>query len=115
MALFSPLDDAQALFGRRGDVHAIQLVLAPDADAARIERDVAGRLPPELRVRKPAARSELSRETMRTAELGLFFASSLALEVAVIIILNTFMMNVGERRRQLAILRTIGAHARTKS
>jgi putative ABC transport system permease protein len=112
VALFSRLADAQALFGRRGEVHAVQLVLTEQANPAQVQREVASRLPDDLRVRKPAARSELPRETMRAAELGLFFASALAIEVAMIIILNTFMMNVSERRRQLAVLRTIGATRR---
>ena len=62
-------------------------------------------------VRSPAARSQLSKETLLNAEQGLNFACALTVVLAVFIILNTFLMNVGERRRQLAILRAIEATA----
>ena len=44
-------------------------------------------------------------------EQGLLLASYFAVALAIFIILNTFLMNVSERRRQLAILRAVGRHA----
>lgn len=70
---------------------------------------MTGVLPTGLTVRRPAARTRLARETLVNAEHGLGFGSALTLVLAAFIILNTFLMNVGERRRQLAILRAIGA------
>lgn len=63
----------------------------------------------ELAVRPPAARTQLAEETQLTTEMGLRMATALSLVVAVFIILNTFLINVSERRRQLGIMRAIGA------
>ena len=58
------------------------------------------------------ARSQLAKETVQDAEKGLNFAYALMIVLAVFTIFNTFLMNVGERRRQLAVLRAIGATRR---
>lgn len=110
--LFAELHDAQELFGRTGEIDALQIVFSEHADPAEFKRELAARLPPNLRLRNPLARTELSMEEIRATETGLFFASALTLELAVVVILNTFFMNVTERRRQLAMLRMIGATRR---
>ena len=79
------------------------------AQSEKLLESVAASLPPELLARKPAARSQLSEEAVQTPQQGLGLASALSIMVAVFIILNTFLMNVSERRRQFAILRAIGA------
>ena len=66
-------------------------------------------LPTGLIVRAPVAPAQLAEETLRATEQGLDFACALSLAMAVFIILNTFLMNVSERRRQLAIMRAVGA------
>jgi putative ABC transport system permease protein len=50
----------------------------------------------------------MAQQTIEQAEQGLKFAYALILSLAAIMIFNTFLMNVSERRRQLAILRAIG-------
>ena len=79
VALFSRLSDAQALFGRRGEVHAVQLVLSEQAGsgpgAALRAAAAACRA---AHACTPAAIGTLAEKTMRAAELGLFFASALA-------------------------------------
>ena len=104
-----PLAAAQSLFGSPNSITLLSLVLAGSADEAAVRAEVARRLPAGLAVRSPAARSQLAKETLLNAEQGLNFACALTVVLAVFIILNTFLMNVGERRRQLAILRAIGA------
>jgi putative ABC transport system permease protein len=44
-----------------------------------------------------------------STEQGLTLTTAFTLLLSAFIILNTFLMNVGERRRQLAITRAIGA------
>ena len=46
---------------------------------------------------------------MLSTEQGLTLTTAFTLLLSAFIILNTFLMNVGERRRQLAITRAIGA------
>ena len=58
------------------------------------------------------ARSQRSKETIQKVQKGLDFAYVMILSLAFFTILNTLLMNVGERRRQLAVLRAIGATRR---
>ena len=78
----------------------------------RVAAEIAKLLPTGLSVRSPMARSQLAKETVQDAEKGLDFAYALMIVLAVFTIFNTFLMNVGERRRQLAVLRAIGATRR---
>ncbi len=85
---------------QRLDQLVAQLNQSLPADSARYSR---------LLVQRPADRSPYVDETLRAAETGLNLAAALSLLVAFFIIFNTFMMNVSERRRQLAIMRALGA------
>ncbi|MCR4414233.1 MAG: FtsX-like permease family protein [Thermoguttaceae bacterium] len=111
-AVFLPLPVAQEWSNLRGRVNTIGLVLDERADEQAVAREVTGRLPEGLTVRTPAARSRVPRSSLRMAEHGLNFGSALVVVLGVFIILNTLLMNLSERRRQLAILRAIGATRR---
>ncbi|MBN2578368.1 MAG: ABC transporter permease [Pirellulales bacterium] len=108
--VFVPLADAQAIVGRKllGKVNLVSIVLDRGAQENAVRRAIEACLPADLTVITPATRSPLARETLQSAEHGLQFALWLSILLAIIMILNTFLMNVGERRRQLAILRAIG-------
>ena len=69
---------------------------------------VARRLPPGLSVRSPATRGELAQHSLFGAEQGLSALSAVSIVAGGFVILNSFLMSLGERRRQLAILRAIG-------
>ncbi|NLX97622.1 MAG: ABC transporter permease [Rhodopirellula sp.] len=109
---FMRLDVAQYLFDAEGELDAIQVVVEPNADNDTVRDAIAGRLPLGLEVRRPAARSQLVEETLRSSNQGLRMATAFTLLLAAFIILNTFLMNVGERRQQLAVLRAVGATRR---
>ena len=70
--------------------------------------DIA-KLPDRLEIRLPTARSQLTEEITKAPESGLRLAIAFSLIISAFIIYNTFQMNVGERRRQLGILRSMGA------
>lgn len=106
---YMPLEELQGLFGLEGQISSLQIVLDPGADREAMQRVIAQQLPTGLSVRPPATESAVARETMKATEQGLRLASSFSFLLAAFIILNTFLMNVGERRRQLAVLRAIGA------
>jgi putative ABC transport system permease protein len=112
--LIVPLLRAQQLFALPGHVNGIRLVLAEGADASRV-REVAARLLPDgFSVQPPGARAALGAETLSAAEGALRALGWVALATAAIVVLNTFLLGAGERRRQLAVLRTLGAtRART--
>jgi putative ABC transport system permease protein len=62
-----------------------------------------------VHVHRPTASTQLMQETLLSTEQGLTLTTYFSLLMAAFIILNTFLMNVSERRRQLSILRAIGA------
>lgn len=103
------LEKAQEMFRLGGQVDSLQLVLAADADEKTVEHRVSQLLPPGVVVRPPDANSRLVRDRMLSAQVGLNVGCAYTLLAAAFIILNTFVMNVTERRRQLGILRAVGA------
>ena len=104
-----PLPVAQRLFFQQGKISLTSLVLKDDAELSTVLGDLSQRLPAALLARKPPVRSDLAEQTLQSINEGLTFAYALMIVLAVFLILNTFLMNVSERRRQLAILRAIGA------
>ncbi len=110
--LYMSLGLAQSRFKMRGTIDSVQLVVEDGADVDATQAIVAATLPVGLSVRQPNQRSQLAEETMMATEQGLQLATAFALVIAAFIIFNTFQMAVGERRRQLGILRAIGATKR---
>jgi len=107
--VYMSVESAQRLFDAEGQIDTIQIVTADDANLARIKQDLAIILPQGLVVRSPAMRTAQADETLLSTEQGLRLATFFSWLLALLIVLNTFQMNVVERRRQLAILRAIGA------
>jgi len=105
---FVTLRTAQQIFGKPRSINTTSLVLDDSADPAAVQAEIARMLPTGLTVRPPLARAHMGKETLQNLDQGLSFAYTLTLVLATIVILNTFLMNVGERRRQLAILRALG-------
>ncbi len=117
---FMPIDRAQTYFyprGRTKRYDKIQIVTASDEGTIeKTKAAIAAKLPkpadegdPLLSVTRPTSGSNLMEETLKSSEIGLELASLFSLLLASFIILNTLLMNVGERRRHLAIMRAIGA------
>lgn len=110
--VFMPIRSAQSRFKLKGQLTSIQIVLDKSADEKEVLAALEPRLPPGVSVHRPATRSSQADEMMLSTQQGLDLARAFSLVVAMFIIMNTFLMNVGERRRQLAILRAIGATRR---
>jgi putative ABC transport system permease protein len=70
---------------------------------------VAAVLPEGLQAHRPAANTQLMRQTLLSTEQGLSLTTRFSLLMAFFIIINTFFMNITERRRHLSIMRAIGA------
>jgi putative ABC transport system permease protein len=107
--LLARVDQLQSSFRAAGQVDALHLFLARGASSKDVQAEVAKILPDQLTVQVPSARSGLAEETLTLTEVSLNMASSLSFTTAVFIALSVFLMNVGERRKQLSILRAIGA------
>jgi putative ABC transport system permease protein len=92
-----------------GKLDAVQIVLTQDKKPSEMISVIAKQLPEGVKVREPSLRSQISGESTVAMQQGLRLATASALLIAAFIIYNTFQMNVGERRRQLGILRSMGA------
>lgn len=103
-----PLAEAQRLFGLPGKVNSVRLELKEDASVAAVQQEIGERLPPGLRVQAPAERAALGSEGISPVNHTLDNLSVMSLVGGGFVILNSFLMNLGERRRQLAILRALG-------
>jgi putative ABC transport system permease protein len=110
--IFLPLETAQYMYTGPDNVTTVSVVLQDAADEKGVAAAIAAVLPVGLAVDSPTARSQLSKETIQDVENGLVFAYLLMIALALFTIFNTFLMNVGERRKQLAVLRAIGATRR---
>ncbi|MGO9110304.1 MAG: ABC transporter permease [Thermoguttaceae bacterium] len=111
-AMFVPLHFAQRYLGDMGKINDIDIVLADSADESAVAQRIREILPPGLDVHPPASASQLAKGTTTEVEWGLSFASMFAVVLAFIIIANTFLMKISERRPQIAILRAVGATRR---
>ncbi len=109
------LDTAQRLFDREGLFDAIDIKLEPGADADAVQAAVAEGLPADAEVVTGAAVAQEGSDQI--GELASIFGNILlgfagvALFVSAFYIYNTFSIILGQRIRELALLRAIGATA----
>ena len=107
------LADWQALCKARGKIDSLQIILHKSADKNKELAQLAALLPaqPKLQLRSTNENQSTS-ATFTAFQYGLEATRSLALVVAALLIINTFQMNVTERRGQIAIFRLLGATRR---
>ncbi len=110
------LPTAQRLFGESGRFDAIDILAAPGADKAGVEHAIARTLPPGVEV---VTGQTVANEQADTINQALSFFSTALLVFAFIslfvggfTIFNTFSIIVGQRTRELALLRIVGASRR---
>ena len=106
-----PIDTAQSHFNSRyipkDSIDRIQIVTEGEPEEV-LPRIAAIPLPENLQVHQPGASTQLMKETLLSSEQGLTLTTIFMLLMAAFIILNTFAMNISERRRHLSIMRAIG-------
>ena len=107
---------AQAILGSVGKFDQINIVSAPGADKATVQRAIARVLPRGVEV--VTGQTVINEQTTAVSQaLGIFNTALLvfgfiALFVGGFTILNTFSITVGQRTRELALLRIVGASRR---
>lgn len=106
--LMAPTRTIQKWTRSTNKLDVVQLMLKDEKQVEEIQALIAEKLPQGVYVREPPMRSELANESTVAIQRGLLIATIFSLVMAGFIIFNTFQMNVGERRRQLGILRAIG-------
>ncbi len=110
------LPTARALFNTHGEDDTINVLATPGADTVRLQRAIAKVLPPGVQV---VSGHTVAGELSSAVSNALSFLSTALLVFALIslfvgafTIFNTFSITVGQRTRELALLRMIGASRR---
>ena len=110
------LPTAQVLFNRTGQYDAIDVLATSGADKATVQRDIAKVLPPGVEV--VTGQTVANEQTTSINQALSFFSTALlvfafiSLFVGGFTIFNTFSILVGQRTRELALLRIVGASRR---
>jgi len=107
--IYMPLNAAQYFFNNADKVDSALIVTDPDKDVAAVQAEISKVLPEGLRVEPPATHSAMAEETSMSTDQGMRMAKGFSLLVAILIIANTFLINVTQRRKQMGIMRAIGA------
>lgn len=106
---FFTLADGAALGKSPRKVTSIQISLEPEAESDDVADEIRPLLPEPLILVKAASAAEMARPTEEIINIGLNVAAALSIVAAIFIVVNTFQISVAERRRQLALLRIVGA------
>ncbi len=111
------LPTAQSLFNLVGQYDAIDVLTKPGADKASVQRGIAKVLPPGVEVVTGQTVANEQTNNINQAFLGFFSTALLvfafiSLFVGGFTIFNTFSILVGQRTRELALLRIVGASRR---
>jgi putative ABC transport system permease protein len=107
------LPTAQSLLGHVGQFDNINVVTAPGSDKRTVQRAIAAALPAGVEV--VTAQTVVNEQTSTISNaLGFFNVALLvfafiALFVGAFTIVNTFSITVGQRTKELALLRIVGA------
>ena len=110
------LPTAQAIALQTGKLDAINVVTAPGASKAAVQRAIARALPPGAEV--VTGQTVADENTSSVNQALSFFSTALlvfafiSLFVGAFTIYNTFSIIVGQRTRELALLRIVGASRR---
>jgi putative ABC transport system permease protein len=107
---FAMLDiaSAQEVFNRIGKLDRIDL-LVPDDQRADISSYLQTLVPPGIAIQEPGARNEQATKMVDAFDLNLTALAFIALFVAMFIIYNTMLTSMLRRRRELGIMRAVGA------
>jgi putative ABC transport system permease protein len=107
---------AQAVLGEVGQFDDINVVAAPGANKVVVQHDIAQALPHGVEV--VTGQTVVNEQTSTIDQALSFFSTALlvfafiSLFVGAFTILNTFSIIVGQRTRELALLRIVGASRR---
>ena len=110
------LDTALVHFGADGRVDAIDISVVDGADVAAVQQAIADILPPQTEV---VTGEQVAQETaddvnqfVNVFGTGLLIFAFITAFVSAFIINNVFQITIGQRLRELALLRAVGASAR---
>jgi putative ABC transport system permease protein len=103
------IDGARVMFGREGKVDRIDIVPADGEDETALAARIQSAIGSGYRVEQKDSQSASLTRMVEGYQGILSFLSTLALLVGMCLVANTVTLAVAERRREIAILRALGA------
>lgn len=100
---------AQVAFDKLGRLDRVDLLLAQGASPDQVASLIRRQLPPEVTVERPEARNAQVEQMLSSFQLNLSVLSLIALFVGMFLVYNTMSVSVVRQRRQIGILRALGA------
>ncbi len=110
--VYVTLPAAQEILGLPGQITTIDILLRSQVDKAAVEQDLLNALGSSFKIGAVEVGNELS-AALDLGEKMMWLFGIMALAMAAFIIYNTFRTVVAERRRDLGMLRAIGASRKT--
>lgn len=100
---------AQELFGRRGRITQVDVVLREGADPATVAARLQAALGAGVRVQTPEQRRQDASGLLAAFRLNLTALSLISVFVGVFLVLTTVQASLVRRRREFGLLRSLGA------
>lgn len=107
--VFMDIDAARVSFGKDGRTDRLDVLAKKGADPEALARAVAAAVGPGLRIERPSDQTEAFRKMIAGYQQVLTGLARLALIVAIFLVGNTMAVAVAERRKEIGVLRAIGA------
>jgi putative ABC transport system permease protein len=107
------IDGARVSFGKVGKVDRIDIVPEPNADVEAVMKELRSRLGTGITVERPETQSESTERMIESYQTMINFFGSLALLVGLFMVFNSVGISVAERKREIGILRALGASRRS--
>jgi putative ABC transport system permease protein len=103
------IDGARVMFGKEGKVDRIDIVPAPGVDEAELAARIQAAVGSGLRVERKENQVRALSRMVEGYQGILAFFSLLALLIGMFLVANTVAVSVADRRREIAVLRALGA------
>ena len=110
--VYVPLATAQEILHMPGLISAVDILLDAGVDKAVVETDLISTLGSQFKIGAVMVGTELT-AALELGESMMWLMGIMALAMAAFIIFNTFRTVVAERRRDMGMLRAVGASKRT--
>ncbi len=110
--VYVPLATAQEILHMPGLISAVDILLDAGVDKAAVETDLIRTLGSQFKIGAVMVGTELT-AALELGESMMWLMGIMALAMAAFIIFNTFRTVVAERRRDMGMLRAVGASKRT--
>ncbi|MBS2011818.1 MAG: ABC transporter permease [Deltaproteobacteria bacterium] len=107
--VFMDIDAARVSFGKEGRTDRLDVLAKKGADVDALSKAVSAAAGPGLRIERPSDQTEAFRKMIAGYQQVLTGLARLALIVAIFLVGNTMAVAVAERRKEIGVLRAIGA------